>query len=71
MAKVHVLLRGDLSEKAAFIAMGVGLRTTSKRVEASPNPKVIKAAHHVVTHDVIGQRSAEAIVGAGRGHRAV
>jgi len=42
--------------------MGVGLRAISKGVEVPPNPTVIKAAHHVATYDVIGQKSAEAIV---------
>jgi len=42
--------------------MGVGLRTISKGVEVPPNPTAIKAAHHVVTHGVSGQKSAEVIV---------
>ena len=42
--------------------MGVGLRAISKGVELPPNPTAIKAAHHVATYDVIGQKSAEAIV---------
>jgi len=42
--------------------MGVGLRAISKGVEVPPNPTAIKAAHHVATYDVIGQKSAEAIV---------
>ena len=62
VAKVHVLIRGDLSNGAAIIAMGVGLRAISKGVEVPPNPTAIKAAHHVATYDVIGQKSAEAIV---------
>ena len=58
MEKVHVLIRGDLSNGAAIIAMGVGLRAISKGVELPPNPTAIKAAHHVATYDVIGQKSA-------------
>ena len=50
-------IRGDLSNGAAIIAMGVGLRAISKGVELPPNPKAIKAAHHVATYDVIGQKS--------------
>jgi hypothetical protein len=42
--------------------MGVGLRAISKGVEIPPNPTAIKAAHHVATYDVIGQKSAKAIV---------
>jgi len=42
--------------------MGVGLRAISKGVELPPNPTVMKEAHHVTTYDVIGQKSAEAIV---------
>ncbi len=42
--------------------MGVGLRAISKGVELPPNPKAMKAAQHVVTHDVSGQKSAEVIV---------
>ena len=47
---------------AAIIARGVGLRAVSKGMEVPPNPTVMKAAHHVVTHGVSGQKSAEVIV---------
>jgi hypothetical protein len=53
---------GRSVQHAAIIAMGVGLRAISKGVELPPNPTAIKAAHHVATYDVIGQKSAEAIV---------
>jgi hypothetical protein len=42
VATVHVLIRGDLSNGAAIIARGVGLRAISKGVEVPPNPTVIR-----------------------------
>jgi hypothetical protein len=42
--------------------MGVGLRAISEGVELPPNPTADKAAHHVATHGVRGQKSAEVIV---------
>jgi len=62
VAKVHVLIRGDLSNGAAIIATGVGLRAISKGVELPPNPTASMEAHHVATHGVSGQKSAEVIV---------
>jgi len=62
VATVHVLIRGDLSNGAACIATGVGLRAISKGMGLPPNPTAIMAAHHVVTHGVSGQKSAEVIV---------
>jgi hypothetical protein len=59
--RVNVLIRGDLSNGAACLAMGVGLRAISKGMEWPPNSTVTKAAHHVVTHGVRGQKSVEVI----------
>jgi hypothetical protein len=53
---------GRSVQLAVSVAMGVGLRAISKGVELPPNPKVMEAAHHAVTHGVIGQKSAEAIL---------
>jgi hypothetical protein len=53
---------GRSVHRAAIIATGVGLRPTMKALELPPNPMVIMAAHHVVTHGVSGQKSAEVIV---------
>jgi hypothetical protein len=36
--RVNVLIRGDLSNGAAYLATGVGLRAISKGVELPPNP---------------------------------
>jgi len=53
---------GRSVQLAVSVAMGVGLRAISKGVELPPNPKVMEAAHHGAIFDVIGQKSAEAIV---------
>jgi hypothetical protein len=59
---IHVLIRGDLSNGAAVIAMGVGVRAISKGVDLPPDRTAIMAAHQVVTHDVSGRKSVEVIV---------
>ena len=46
----------------AVIATGAGLRPTSKGVDWPPDPTEIQAARIAVTHGVMGQKSAEAIV---------
>jgi hypothetical protein len=58
---IHVLIRGDLSNFAACIAMGVGLGAISKGAELPPNPTGIMVAHQVATRGVSGQKSAEVI----------
>jgi len=63
VAKVHVLIRGDLLNGAAIIAMGVGLRAISKGMDLPPKPTVMKAAHHMVTHGVSGQKSVPTMSG--------
>jgi hypothetical protein len=68
VAKVHVLIRGDLPEKAFVSAMEVGLRPILKSMEQPPNPKAETKAHRMATFDVIRQKSAEAIVGEGNHH---
>jgi len=49
--------QAGLLNGAAIIDMGVGLRAIQKGVALPPNPTAIKAAHHVATYDVIGQKS--------------
>ena len=53
------------------MAMGVGLRPTVKAVEPPPNPKATGTARYLATGIVIGQKSAEVIVGVGRRHPVV
>ena len=63
-AKVHVLIRGGLSEKRSRMATGAGLRSVPKGVELPPDPTAGSAARLGVTPGVTGQKSAEAILGA-------
>jgi len=48
--------------KVAVVATGAGLRASAKARELPPDPKVTRAARLAVTHGVMGQKSAEAIV---------
>jgi len=51
--------------------MEVGLRPILKGMEPPPNPKAKVEAQHMETCVVIGQKSAEVIVGVGRRHPVV
>ena len=48
--------------KVAVIAMGAGLRATSKGMEHPPDPTMIRAAPTVATPRVIAQQSADGVV---------
>ena len=61
-ATVHVLIRGDLAERASVAVMEVGLRPSLKGLEPPPNPKTGTEARYTATRIVIGQKSADAIV---------
>jgi hypothetical protein len=67
-ATVHVLIRGDLLDKRSVAVTGAGLRPRPKGLEEPPDPTVAPAARPGAIRDVIGQKSAEAIVGAGIGN---
>ena len=62
-ARVHVLIRGDLLEERPVAATGAGLRPRLKDLDKPPDPTAALAARPGVIRDVIGQKSAEAIVG--------
>jgi hypothetical protein len=62
-SKVHVLIRGDLSDKRLCFAMGAGLRPRPKGLEQPPDPTAKTAAHLGVIPGVFRQKSAEVIVG--------
>lgn len=64
-AKVHALIRGDLLEERLEAATGAGLRPRPKGLEKPPDPTAAPAARCGAIRDVIGQKSAEAIVGVG------
>ena len=61
-SKVHVLIRGDLSDKRLCAVMGAGLRPRSKGLEQPPDPTAETAAHLGVIPGVFRQKSADAIV---------
>jgi hypothetical protein len=62
-ATVHVLIRGDLLGLRPVVARGAGLRPSPKGLDKPPDPTAAPAARTGVIRDVIGQKSAEAIVG--------
>jgi hypothetical protein len=64
-SKVHVLIRGDLSEERSKLVMGAGLRPRSKGLEAPPDPTAASTARPGVISGVFRQKSAEAILGDG------
>ena len=64
-ARVHVLIRGDLLDERPAAVMGAGLRPSPKGMDKLPDPTAASAARCGATRSVIGQKSAEAIVGAG------
>jgi hypothetical protein len=63
-ARVHVLIRGDLLDQRSEAATGAGLRPSPKGLDEPPDPTAALAARPGAIRDVIGQKSAEAIVGA-------
>ena len=62
-ARVHVLIRGELLDLRPLAATGAGLRPRSKGLDKPPDPTAALAARPGAIRDVIGQKSAEAIVG--------
>ncbi|CBE67151.1 MAG: hypothetical protein F9K13_00695 [Candidatus Methylomirabilis oxygeniifera] len=60
---MHVLIRGDLLGVRPVVARGAGLRPSPKGLDTPPDPTAARAARTGVIRDVIGQKSAEAIVG--------
>ena len=62
-ATVHALIRGDLLDLRPEAAMGAGLRPRPKGLDWPPDPKAPPAARLGATSGVIGQKSAEGIVG--------
>ena len=61
-SKVHVLIRGDLSEERSKLAMGAGLRPSSKGLEVPPDPTAASTARPRAISGVFRQKSADAIV---------
>ena len=55
-------LESPSNPKGAVVAMGAGLRASAKVLATPPDPKATRAARLAVTPDVMGQKSAEAIV---------
>ena len=51
--------------KTAARATGAGLRPSAKALEGPPDPTVRRTARRVATRDVIGQKSAEAVLAGG------
>ncbi len=62
-ATVHALIRGDLLDMRPEAAMGAGLRPRPKGLDWPPDPTAAPAARLGATPGVIGQKSAEGIVG--------
>jgi len=62
-AIAHVLIRGDLLDLRPAAATGAGLRPRPKGLDKPPDPTTVPAARSGVIRGVIGQKSAEAIVG--------
>ena len=56
-------LESPSNPKVAVVAMGAGLRASAKVLELPPDPTETQAARPAVTLGVMGQKSAEAIVG--------
>lgn len=59
-------LSGEICETCGRATMGAGLRARSKDLGNPPDPTGSSAASRRATFVVISQKSAEAIVGAGR-----
>jgi len=55
-------LESPSNPKGTVVATGAGLRASAKVLEPPPDTKVTRAARFAVTPNVIGQKSAVAIV---------
>ena len=57
-------LESPSNPKVAVVAMGAGLRAIAKAMELPPDPVVTRTARLSATVNVMGQKSAEAILAA-------